>query len=128
MLLHQTYIQAKTKDKQTLITTECVLRHLQCSKPLKRQPLKIYSANQSNQISRHFTCMRGPITYWKSIRSIMRLYKHITHTQRLINNAWSEKVSCSLCFAFYYFSSFPWFIQTIWDNFYPSWTIVVALS
>ena len=43
-----------------------------------------------------------------------------THTQRYLNNAWSEMVSCSLCFGFYHFSSFHWFIQTIWYNSYPS--------
>ena len=56
----------------------------------------------------------------------MRLNTHITHTQRHINKAWSEMFSCSSCFAFYCFSSFPWFIETIWDNFYPSWTNVVV--
>ena len=29
-----------------------------------------------------------------------------THTQRHMNNAWSEMVSCSLCFVFYCLSSF----------------------
>ena len=42
------------------------------------------------------------------------------HTQRHMNNAWSEMISCSSCFAFYCFSSFQWFIQTIWDNSYHS--------
>ena len=35
--------------------------------------------------------------------------------------------SKSLCFAFYCVYSFLWFIQTIWDNSYPSRTSVVAL-
>ena len=50
-----------------------------------------------------------------------------TQTPRHMNNAWSEMVSCSPCFAFYCFSSCPWFIQTIWDNSYPSQTSVMAL-
>ena len=37
-----------------------------------------------------------------------------------MNNAWSEVVSCSPCFAFYCFSSLHWFIQTIWNNSFPS--------
>ena len=43
MLLHQTYIQAKRKDKETLTTTKCTLGHLQCSKapkaPIPQDPL-----------------------------------------------------------------------------------------
>ena len=42
------------------------------------------------------------------------------HTQRLMDNAWSEMILCCLCFVFYCFSSFHWFIQIIWDNSYPS--------
>ena len=43
-----------------------------------------------------------------------------TLIQKLMNNAWSEMVSCSPCFAFYCFFSLHWFTQTIWDNSYPS--------
>ena len=43
-----------------------------------------------------------------------------THTQRHMNNAWSEMVSCSSCFACCCSSSFLWFLQTIWDSSYPS--------
>ena len=50
-----------------------------------------------------------------------------THTQRCMNNDWSEMVSCSPCFAFYCFSFCPWFKQTLWNNSYPSWSDVVAL-
>ena len=44
-----------------------------------------------------------------------------TYTQRHMNNPWSEMISCSPCFAFYYFSSLSWFIQTTWDISYPSY-------
>ena len=47
---------------------------------------------------------------WKSIWLEMRLHEHITHIQRHMNNAWSEIVSYSTCFAFYCFSSFPLFL------------------
>ena len=50
-----------------------------------------------------------------------------TYTQRHMNNPWSEMISCSPCFAFYYFSSLSWFIQTTWDISYPSHTNVMAL-
>jgi hypothetical protein len=48
-----------------------------------RTPPTLWSSNssistpqpQSNQISRHFICMHGLITYWKSIRLEMRLHK-----------------------------------------------------
>ena len=43
-----------------------------------------------------------------------------THTQRHMNNACSEIVSCSLCFAFHCSSSILWFNQTIRDNTYLS--------
>ena len=33
-----------------------------------------------------------------------------THTQRHMNNAWSEMMSCSLCFVFLVFL---WFVKTI---------------
>jgi hypothetical protein len=52
--------------------------------------------------------------------NIAQAYTHKC-TQRHMNNAWSEMVSCSPCFAFYCFSSLHWFIQTIWENSYPSW-------
>ena len=37
-----------------------------------------------------------------------------------MNNAWSEMVSCSPCFAFYCCSSLHWFTQTICDKSYLS--------
>lgn len=43
-----------------------------------------------------------------------------THTQRYMNSAWCEMVSCFPCFVCYSFSTFQWFIQTLWDNSYPS--------
>ena len=71
------------------------------------------------------------ISYWKSIRLEMRMYKQ-EYVQKDIWTmlgarwsssplalpfiAWSEMVSYSPCFAFYCFSSFPWIMQTIWDN------------
>ena len=42
-----------------------------------------------------------------------------THTQRHMNDVWSQIISCSLCFPVYC-SSFLLFIQTIWDNSRPS--------
>ena len=53
----------------------------------------------------------------RTIDKIAQAYKN---TQRHINNAWSEMVSYSPCIAFYCFSSFHWFVQTIWDNSHPS--------
>ena len=75
-------------------------------------------------------CLNWPIS-WYILLEVNRTRDENaqarTHTQRHMNNAWSEIASCSLCFAIYCFSSFPWFIQTIWDNSYPSQTNVVAL-
>ena len=46
---------------------------LQCSKvPSPQDSLRNLKA-----INMHFTCMCGPITYWKSIGLEMRLHKHI---------------------------------------------------
>ena len=113
--------------KQRQKTTKCVLRHLQCSEAPKHQPLKIHSAasKQSSVLALHFHAWTHNI--WKSIGLEMRFHKHITHTQRHMNNAWSEMVSCYPCFAFDYFSYVPWFIQIMWDSSYPSRKIVVAL-
>jgi hypothetical protein len=50
-----------------------------------------------------------------------------TYTQRHMNDAWSEMVSCSPCFAFYSFLYSLWFIQTIWDTLIPLWTSILAV-
>ena len=42
-----------------------------------------------------------------------------THTQRHMNNAWSEMVILTPCLALYCSFS-TWFSQTIWDNSSPS--------
>ena len=49
----------------------------------------------------------------------MRLHKQVTHTQRHMNNAWSEMVSFIL-FLLFYFSWSPQLLQTIWDNSSPT--------
>ena len=59
------------------------------------------------------------IIYWKSIGLEIRLHKQVTHTQRYMNNAWSEMVSSHPCLALYSSWS-PWLIQTIWDNSSPT--------
>ena len=41
------------------------------------------------------------------------------HTQRHMNNAWSEMVFSTPCLALYC-SLLPWLIQTIWDNSSPT--------
>ena len=57
--------------------------------------------------------------YWKSIGLEIRLHKQVTHTQRYMNNAWSEMVSSHPCLALYSSWS-PWLVQTIWDNSSPT--------
>ena len=57
----------------------------------------------------------------KALLNINRIRDKIaqayTHARRHISNTWSEMVSCSPYFAFYWFSSFHLFIQIISDNF-----------
>ena len=57
--------------------------------------------------------------YWKSIGLEIRLHKQVTHTQRHMNNAWSEMVFSTPCLALYSSWS-PWLVQTIWDNSSPT--------
>src|ERR1700724_51177 len=49
----------------------------------------------------------------------IRLHKQVTHTQRHMNNAWSEIVSSIPCLALYSSWS-PRLLQTIWDNSAPT--------
>src|ERR1700738_3355776 len=60
----------------------------------------------------------GPL-YWFAIGLEIRLHKQVTHTQRHMNNAWSEMVSSTPCIALYSSWS-PWLLQTIWDNSAPT--------
>jgi hypothetical protein len=47
------------------------------------------------------------------------LHKQVTHTQRHMNNAWSEMVFSTPCLALYSSWS-PWLVQTIWDTSSPT--------
>ena len=58
-------------------------------------------------------------TYWISTGLEIKWHKQVTHTQRYVNNAWSQMVSSHPCLALYSSWS-PWLIQTIWDNSSPT--------
>ena len=115
MLLHQTHIQAKTKTNKYLQEQNAPS---DTSNALKRQLLNIHSAN-SNAIK----SLGTSLAWWAHnlLESIEdKIAQAQTLIQRHMNNAWSEMVSCSHCFALYYFSSLHWFTQIIQDNSYPS--------
>ena len=57
-------------------------------------------------------------SYWNSIGLEMIWHKQVTHTQRHMNNAWSEMVFSTACLALYWSWSFR-LLQTIWDNSSP---------
>jgi len=114
--LHQGNIQTKQKHKETLTTTECDLAHLQRSKaPTPHDPLHKLKAIKSLGTS---------LAWWahnllETIGLEIRLHKQVTHTQRHMNNAWSEMVSSTPCLALYSSRS-PRLLQTIWDNSAPT--------
>jgi hypothetical protein len=100
MLLHQICIQAKKNTKKHSQQSNAASDTSNTLKFQNANPSRSTPQPQSNQIFRHFTCMRGPITYWKSIGLKVRMQNKITHTQRHINNAWNEMVLYFPCFAF----------------------------
>ena len=109
-------MQAKPKYKETLTRTECDLAHLQRSKaPTPQDPLHNLKAIKSLGIS---------FAWWAhnllGINGLeIRLHKQVTHTQRYMNNAWSEMISSTPCLT-HYCSWSPRLLQTIWDNFAPT--------
>src|SRR6202022_716955 len=65
-----------------------------------------------------FTCGRR-FGLLETLGLEIRLHKQVTHTQRHMNNAWSEMVSSTPCLALYSSWS-PRLLQTIWDNSAPT--------
>ena len=140
------HLDLSKKSLNTRVTCFCIKYTFQQKKNTKKhlqQPnvasdtsntLQFQNANpsrstpqpQSNQIIKHFTCMRGPITYWKSIGLRIRMHKK-QHIHKNLNNAENEMVLCSPCFAFYCFSFIAWFIQTFWDNSYQQCGLILTL-
>ena len=87
MLLHQTYIQAKTNTKQKILTiTKCDLKHLQYSEaPTPRDPFCNLKAINS---------LGTTLAWWAhNILDINKTRENIaqayTHAQRCMINAWS---------------------------------------
>jgi hypothetical protein len=84
------------------------------SQKQRKHVLHHVSSTESTKRRRNLPVGGGK--YWISIGLKIRLHKHID----IHKGIWSEMISCFSCFIFYCFSSFHWFIQTIWDTSYPS--------
>ena len=95
--------------------------------PLDTNAPKLYTPTPQDPLC-NLKAIKSPsilLAWWAHIlldinRTREKIAQTYTHTQRHMNNIWNEMVLCFPCFAFYCFSYFHWFIQTLWDNSYSS--------